>query len=73
MKLSKAGYENVSVSDDRSEQQTQTQIIVQGGQNQAAESIQHIIRIGIVESSSIGELESDITLRIGNDMGRQKL
>ena len=73
MQLSKAGYENVSVSDDRSEQQTQTQIIVQGGQNQAAESIQHIIGIGIVESSSIGELESDITLRIGNDIGRQKL
>ncbi len=73
MQLGKAGYENVSVSDDRSEQQTQTQIIVQGGQNQAAESIQHIIGIGIVESSSIGELESDITLRIGNDMGRQKL
>ena len=73
MQLSKAGYENVSVSDDRSEQQTQTQIIVQGGQNQAAESIQHIIGIGIIESSSIGELESDITLRIGNDIGRQKL
>ncbi len=71
--LSRAGYENVSVSDDRTEQQTQTQIIVQGGQSQAAESIQHIIGIGIVESSSIGELESDITLRIGNDMGRQKL
>lgn len=73
MQLSKAGYENVSVSDDRSEQQTQTQIIVQGGQNQAAESIQQIMGIGIVESSSIGELESDITLRIGNDIGRQKL
>ena len=73
MQLGKAGYENVSVSDDRSEQQTQTQIIVQGGQNQAAESIQNIIGIGIVEPSSIGELESDITLRIGNDIGRQKL
>lgn len=72
-KLSKAGYENVSVSDDRPEQQTQTQIIVQGGQDQAAESIQHIIGMGIVESSSIGEIESDITLRIGNDMVPQKL
>jgi LCP family protein required for cell wall assembly len=72
-KLTKAGYENVSVSDDRSEQQTQTQIIVQGGQDQAAESIQHIIGMGIVESSSIGEIESDITLRIGNDMVPQKL
>ncbi len=72
-KLIKAGYENVSVSDDRAEQQTQTQIIVQGGQDQAAESIQHIMGMGIVESSSIGELESDITLRIGNDMAPQKL
>ena len=73
MQLSKAGYENVSVSEDRSEQQTQTQIIVQSGQDKAAESVQHTIGIGIVESSSIGELESDITIRIGNDIGRQKL
>lgn len=71
--LSNAGYENVSVLDDRLETQTQTQIIVQGGQNEAAEAIQHVIGIGILETSSTGELESDITLRIGNDMGRQKL
>ena len=73
IQLSKVGYENVSVSEDRSEQQTQTQIIVQSGQNKAAESIQQTIGIGIIESSSIGELESDITLRIGNDIGPQKL
>ena len=71
IQLSKMGYENVSVSEDRSEQQTQTQIIVQSGQNKAAESIQQTI--GIVELSSIGELESDITIRIGNDIGPQRL
>ncbi len=73
MQLSKAGYENVSVSDDRSETQTQTQIIVQGGQTQAAIAIQNVIGMGILETSSTGELESDITVRIGNDLGRQKL
>ncbi len=73
MQLSKAGYENVSILDDRPETQTQTQIIVQGGQSQAAAAIQHVIGIGILETSSTGELESDITLRIGNDLGRQKL
>ncbi len=70
MQLIRAGYENVSVSDDRSEQQSQTQIIVEGGQTQAAESIQQTIKTGIVDSSSTGELESDITLRIGNDIVR---
>jgi polyisoprenyl-teichoic acid--peptidoglycan teichoic acid transferase len=73
MQLSKAGYENVSISDDRPDIQTQTQIIVQGGQSKAAEAIQQVIGIGILETSSTGELESDITLRIGNDLGRQKL
>jgi polyisoprenyl-teichoic acid--peptidoglycan teichoic acid transferase len=71
--LAKAGYENVSILDDRPETQTQTQIIVQGGQSQAAAAIQNVIGIGILETSSTGELESDITLRIGNDLGRQKL
>jgi polyisoprenyl-teichoic acid--peptidoglycan teichoic acid transferase len=73
MQLAKAGYENVSILDDRPETQTQTQIIVQGGQSQAAVAIQNVIGIGILETSSTGELESDITLRIGNDLGRQKL
>jgi polyisoprenyl-teichoic acid--peptidoglycan teichoic acid transferase len=73
MQLDKAGYENVAILDDRPETQTQTQIIVQGGQSQAAAAIQHVIGMGILETSSTGELESDITLRIGNDLGRQKL
>ncbi len=73
VQLAKAGYENVSISDDRPDIQTQTQIIVQGGQSKAAAAIQHVIGIGILETSSTGELESDITLRIGNDFGRQKL
>ncbi len=73
MQLAKAGYENISISDDRPEPQTQTQIIVQGGQSKSAEAIQQVIKIGILETSSTGELESDITLRIGNDLGRQKL
>jgi polyisoprenyl-teichoic acid--peptidoglycan teichoic acid transferase len=73
MQLAKAGYEDVRVLDDRPETQTQTQIIVQGGQTQAAAAIQHVIGIGILETSSTGELESDITLRLGNDLGKQKL
>jgi polyisoprenyl-teichoic acid--peptidoglycan teichoic acid transferase len=73
MQLAKAGYENVAILDDRPETQTQTQIIVQGGQSKAATAIQNVIGMGILETSSTGELESDITLRIGNDLGRQKL
>ncbi|AKG22613.1 LCP family protein [Calothrix sp. 336/3] len=49
--------------DDRSE----TKIIVQKGNLQAAEELQKILGLGAIEVSSTGDLESDITIRIGKD------
>jgi len=68
-KLEQAGYENVYIVDNWSETLTQTQIIIQSGQEDAAVTLQKTIGIGILETSSTGELESDVTLRIGDDIG----
>ncbi len=66
-KLARAGYENTYVTDAWSEMQTQTQIILQSGKTDAGDVLQRSIGIGILETSSTGDLESDITIRIGDD------
>ena len=66
-KLIKAGYNNIYITDPWSEKQTQTQIILQTGKTDAANSIQQAIGIGTLETSSTGDLDSDVTIRIGDD------
>lgn len=66
-KLIKAGYNNTYITDAWSETQTQTQIILQSGEPDAVDTIQQTIGIGILETSSTGDLDSDLTIRIGND------
>ena len=66
-KLVKAGYETTYITDPWSETQTQTQIILQSGKADAANSIQQAIGIGLLETSSTGDLDSDVTIRIGDD------
>ena len=66
-KLVKAGYETTYITDPWSETQTQTQIILQSGKADAVNSIQQAIGIGLLETSSTGDLDSDVTIRIGDD------
>ena len=66
-KLAKAGYETTYITEPWSETQTQTQIILQTGKTDGANSIQQAIGIGLLETSSTGDLDSDITIRIGDD------
>jgi polyisoprenyl-teichoic acid--peptidoglycan teichoic acid transferase len=42
-------------------------VIVQGGQLKAAKIVQDALKIGQVEAASTGDLESDLTIRVGND------
>ncbi|WP_026082388.1 LCP family protein [Mastigocladopsis repens] len=46
---------------------SKTKIIVQKGNKQAGEQLQQILGLGQVEVSATGDLESDITIRIGKD------
>ncbi|MFB2897909.1 LCP family protein [Aerosakkonemataceae cyanobacterium BLCC-F50] len=65
--LRKLGFRNIYVIPDWPENQTKTQIIVQKGDIKAAEKLQSALGIGNIEPASIGDIKSDLTLRIGED------
>ena len=65
--LRKKGFSNVSVVKDWPDKQRQSQIIVQQGDLEAANLLQKALGDGKIEASSTGEIDSDLTLRIGED------
>ena len=65
--LQKKGFSNVSVVKDWPDKQRQSQIIVQQGDLEAANILQKALGDGKIEASSTGEIESDLTIRIGED------
>ncbi|MCC3585792.1 LCP family protein [Microcoleus sp. PH2017_30_WIL_O_A] len=66
--LRKKGFSNVSVVKDWPDKQRQSQIIVQQGDLEAANLLQKTLGYGKIEASSTGEIESDLTLRVGEDL-----
>lgn len=65
--LRSLGFRNIYVVRDWPETQTKTQIIVQKGDIKAAEKLQLALGKGTIEPASIGDIESDLTLRVGED------
>ena len=65
--LRKQGFFNVSVVQDSPLKQRQSQIIVQQGDLEAANLLQKALGSGKIEASSTGEINSDLTLRVGED------
>jgi LCP family protein required for cell wall assembly len=65
--LNQLGYHNVFLTDAWSESEKQTQLIVQGGQLHAAQMLQKLLVIGTIDAASTGDLDSDVTVRVGND------
>ncbi len=65
--LRKKGFSNVSVVQDWPDKQRQSQIIVQQGDLEAANLLQKVLGDGKIEASSTGEIESDLTIRVGED------
>lgn len=65
--LTKKGFFNVSVVQDSPEKQRHSQIIVQQGDLEAANQLQKELGGGKIEASSTGEINSDLTLRVGED------
>lgn len=61
------GFENVYTVRDWADLQSQTQIIVQRGDLQGAQALETTLGLGRVVSASTGDLESDLTIRIGSD------
>ncbi len=69
--LNRLGYGNVYAIQDWADQQSKTQIIVQKGDLQAAKLLQGSLKFGSVEAASTGDLDSDLTIRVGNDWVNQ--
>lgn len=65
--LKQKGFNNVYAVADWPDTYRQTQIIVRKGQRQPGINLQKAIGLGQIEVSSIGDLESDLTIRIGKD------
>lgn len=65
--LAKRGFANVYVSSDWADKQKETQIVAQQGDLDGAETLKRLLGLGRVEADSTGDLESDLTIRLGND------
>lgn len=65
--LGTLGYTNVYQAQNWQDLQQKTQIIVQKGDLQGAKVLQSALGFGKVEATSTGELDSDLTIRIGSD------
>ncbi|NWF60449.1 MAG: LCP family protein [Fischerella sp.] len=65
--LKQKGFQKVYAVSDWPDQRSETKIIVQKGNRQAAEKLQELLGLGTIEVSSTGDLESDLTIRIGKD------
>lgn len=69
--LETLGYTNVYQGQNWQDPQQKTQIIVQRGDLQGAKVLQSALGFGKVEANSTGELDSDLTIRIGDDWQAQ--
>lgn len=65
--LTKLGFQNVYIADDWPDKQAETQIVVQQGDLSGANDLQKALGFGKIEAASTGDLESDLTIRVGND------
>ncbi|WP_347278152.1 LCP family protein [Leptolyngbya sp. FACHB-541] len=65
--LQEQGFDNVYVIQDWPDRQMQTDIIVQRGDMQGAALLENVLGLGRVVSASTGDLQSDLTIRVGED------
>jgi polyisoprenyl-teichoic acid--peptidoglycan teichoic acid transferase len=65
--LKQKGFAKVYAASDWSDPQRETQIIVQKGNRQLGESMQKALGFGQIEVAATGDIESDITIRVGKD------
>jgi LCP family protein required for cell wall assembly len=65
--LRQQGFSNVYVVPDWSGTVRRTQVIAQRGDINSANVVQSVLATGLVVSESTGDLESDLTIRVGED------
>jgi LCP family protein required for cell wall assembly len=69
--LRERGFDRVYTVADWLSSQRQTEIIAQQGNLTAATDLQQILGLGIVEPTATGDLDSHLTIRIGQDWTQQ--
>lgn len=70
--LRERGFERVYTISDWLDSQRQTEIIAQQGNLTAAADLQQILGLGVVEPTATGDLDSYLTIRIGQDWMQQQ-
>lgn len=70
--LIQQGFENVYIENDWSRVEPQTAVIDQGGYLDAAKTVVSALGTGMVEADSTGNIDSDLTIRVGQDWIRQQ-
>jgi LCP family protein required for cell wall assembly len=65
--LEEKNFRNVYIVKSWPDRLQQTQIIVQQGDLETAATLKKVLGTGRVEASSTGDLESDLTIRVGED------
>jgi hypothetical protein len=65
--LKQKGFTNVYAVPDWPDTQRQTQVIVQNGNRQPGIDLREVLGLGEIQVSGNGDLESDLTIRIGKD------
>ena len=65
--LQEHGFYNVYLAADWPDSQRQTQIVVQQGNMEAAADLKKALGLGSIEAESTGDLQSDLTIRVGKD------
>jgi len=70
--LREQGFRNVYVVRDWPEVLLQTEVITQRGDLGSAQQLQSILQLGQVIPASTGDLESDLTIRVGEDWLQQQ-
>ncbi|WP_245555379.1 LCP family protein [Baaleninema simplex] len=66
-KLQQLGFSEIYVAPNWNEVRRHTAIVVQTGDLEAARRLQGALGFGNIESLSTGDLDSDLTLRVGSD------
>ncbi|WP_373481302.1 LCP family protein [Geminocystis sp.] len=60
-------YQNVYISNNSPYPTSVTKIIVQKGDYESAKTLKNLLNFGELESSSTGDIDSEITIRVGDD------
>ncbi|MBD1873335.1 LCP family protein [Nodosilinea sp. FACHB-131] len=69
--LRENGFSNVYIIDDLSTTMARTEVVAQRGDVESARTVESLLGVGLALSESTGDLDSDITIRVGQDWVEQ--